>query len=506
MNTEKITVNKELADKQRDFVDDWIDSRFNKTLAELNQAMDKFEINNGTKIIGEAKVRTEKVQPALLKEILKNIIQRKTFNSGDKILISCTSVSDYLFNNIKYAHSFEPIFNKFKNEFKYPDNYISLLDYVDFWIIDPKLNIELVKGLVADVVDVWLPDEELGRFVDSLMQKFMKLSESGSVYYRNDFFTEIQELKNDIISNASYYNPQYDAVEKQYDDLEAVLNGSSAHDKKLAKSAIGALSTNFGLLSFAKRKLEAKKIDDLKDWDSLWQLNRLRYFGYSIFDIFRKNTHTKENRKYIISYCKKFSSDIRGFYQDDYFVDNVARTIDDLLKVASVAERKSYLKDILFIIKELLKSRDFSYLKKPAYDGHDQWERAEVCKLLGKVYQEGSISMKKEIVDLIWKNFDLIEDEDGTLSRRVDLEIFSIIAEWLKNNFSKNFDIFIKKINHQYDESYGRFSKRSKKIYDGWEHMGGGTSFSGSHYDVRDRSFIVNILQAVLENKYNKDP
>ncbi len=51
MNTENIPVKKELADKHLDFADKWIISRFNQALLQLNQAMEKFEINNASKII-----------------------------------------------------------------------------------------------------------------------------------------------------------------------------------------------------------------------------------------------------------------------------------------------------------------------------------------------------------------------------------------------------------------------------------------------------------------------
>ncbi|MDP2303314.1 MAG: valine--tRNA ligase [Ignavibacteria bacterium] len=51
MNAENISVNKDLADKHIDLVDKWITSRFNSTLLELNKAMDKFEINNASKLI-----------------------------------------------------------------------------------------------------------------------------------------------------------------------------------------------------------------------------------------------------------------------------------------------------------------------------------------------------------------------------------------------------------------------------------------------------------------------
>lgn len=51
MNAEKIKVDEKLKDSNIDFADEWIISRFNETLAEFNNAMGSFEINNATKII-----------------------------------------------------------------------------------------------------------------------------------------------------------------------------------------------------------------------------------------------------------------------------------------------------------------------------------------------------------------------------------------------------------------------------------------------------------------------
>ena len=51
MNADNIKVNEKLKDSHIDFADEWIISRFNETLAEFNDAMDSFEINNATKII-----------------------------------------------------------------------------------------------------------------------------------------------------------------------------------------------------------------------------------------------------------------------------------------------------------------------------------------------------------------------------------------------------------------------------------------------------------------------
>lgn len=51
MNEENIKVDDNFADKHIDFSDEWLTSRFHQTLKQLNEAMDKFEINSAAKII-----------------------------------------------------------------------------------------------------------------------------------------------------------------------------------------------------------------------------------------------------------------------------------------------------------------------------------------------------------------------------------------------------------------------------------------------------------------------
>ncbi|MEB2356012.1 MAG: valine--tRNA ligase, partial [Ignavibacteriales bacterium] len=51
MNKETIRFDSSLSDKHKDFADHWIISRFNKTLSQLNKAMDEFEVNNAIKLI-----------------------------------------------------------------------------------------------------------------------------------------------------------------------------------------------------------------------------------------------------------------------------------------------------------------------------------------------------------------------------------------------------------------------------------------------------------------------
>ena len=51
MNAENIPVNDKLKDSHIDFSDNWIYSRLHHTLSELNNVMEKFDVNNATKII-----------------------------------------------------------------------------------------------------------------------------------------------------------------------------------------------------------------------------------------------------------------------------------------------------------------------------------------------------------------------------------------------------------------------------------------------------------------------
>ncbi len=51
MNAEKISLNKDLKFSHIDFADEWIISRLNKTILQLNKAMDEFEVNNAIKLI-----------------------------------------------------------------------------------------------------------------------------------------------------------------------------------------------------------------------------------------------------------------------------------------------------------------------------------------------------------------------------------------------------------------------------------------------------------------------
>ncbi len=51
MNAQNINLDPSLVDKHKDFTDKWIESRFNKTIKEFSEALDRFEVNAASKIV-----------------------------------------------------------------------------------------------------------------------------------------------------------------------------------------------------------------------------------------------------------------------------------------------------------------------------------------------------------------------------------------------------------------------------------------------------------------------
>jgi valyl-tRNA synthetase len=102
MNAQNIKIDKNLKEKQIDFADNWIISRFNKTLLDLNNAFEKFEINNASKIIYSF-VWNDFCDWYI--ELSKN----KLYSDDDELKSAVLSRALHLFENmLKIVHPFMP--------------------------------------------------------------------------------------------------------------------------------------------------------------------------------------------------------------------------------------------------------------------------------------------------------------------------------------------------------------------------------------------------------------
>lgn len=455
--------------------------------------------NDGKKIICESKYRNCRFSYSQLKELLNKIITRNNLNTADQILVICKNADTSMVSEIKNIKYFDELKNKFESK-GFSEGMIILLPRINFWFLSDGINEELNFSLLADLINMWVPADEIKELNRSILQNriFMN-STMGLSYSRTDFNKEISDLKARVQARSDFFNNK-NRKEKQFITLESAVN--SNRGIQWGTGSVSAFSTRWDLMSFAMDRLKARNDLDLKKWDGLWQLNRVYYFTFGIFHVFENNLQTDKNRKYILSYIKKYTKTIRGFYRSDFFNVDVVKIIT---KIIEGADGMKYLNNAFAIVSDLItfKEKEFFYLKDSGYN-RNEWEKGEICKLLFKIYKhEGSnAQLKQKIFDLIINGFNITED-DSEFSRHAPREVYKILSEWLDEDFEGRFDKLVKFISEQYKRYYLKFGGKVK--FNGWEHMGGGISFGPGGHHVDERNFISHILAPAIHKYYDAD-
>lgn len=477
-----------------------------KSLSHIHLESDNLEdfdlvFNDGRKIICESKYRKEKLSFSELKEILEKIAKRGGLGDKDDILIICKNISKEFISEVKNTKYFEGLRDKFKKK-GFTDDTIHLLPRVEFWVGSAAFNSDTIHALLGELVNFWLPADEIKRFIDSvLIQKINEKSAQGQIYERRELLQEIDDFKNQVQQSSDFFNKKT-KKEKQFLRLEKDIN--NANGINWGTGSISAFSTRWDLMSFAMDRLKTRNDLDLKKWDDLWQLNRVYYFTFGIFHVFENNLQTDKNRKYVLNYIKRYTKTIRGFYRSDFFDVDVVKIVTKIIEGAGGIK---YFGDAFTTIKDLIifDKKEFFYLKDSGYN-HGEWEKGEICKLLHKIYTSADKTLKQKIFNLIVTAFNITED-DGEFSRHTPKEVYEIIHNWLEEDFVNKFKTLVEIIANQYGKFYRKFSK--KMVFDGWEHMGGGISihgdYLGSNYHISERHFVSFILAPAIKKFYDEN-
>ncbi len=392
--------------------------------------------NDGKKIICESKYRQEKFSYSQLKEILESINGRKNIDGRDEILIVCKNVSDDLVSatkNIRFLAFGEPLKTKFK-KLGFSEELLKYLPRVNFWKLDKVEDSELNYSLISELLNFWVPEEDVKRFTNEILQnKIFQKATTGSVYTRQDFDKDIGTFRDEVQARSDFFSAKNSKI-AQFSKLEKdILKGKSI---KWGTGSVSAFSTRWDLMSFAMDRLKQRTDLDLKKWDDLWKLNKVYYFTFGIFDVFEKNLNTDKNKKYVLSYIKKYTKTIRGFYRSDFFDVSVVKIVT---KIIDGENNSKYINDAFLIVKDLIvfNEKEFFYLKDSGYD-RGQWEKGEICKLLKKIYTQASAALKQKIFDLLISGFNIIED-DGEFSHHAPREVYEILRDWLNEDFVGRF-------------------------------------------------------------------
>jgi hypothetical protein len=304
--------------------------------------------SNGKKIICESKDRKEKFSYPHLKALLEDIHKKGPLNEEDEILVICREIKEEFVSNVRNVKYFDQPKEKFIKK-HYSPQLISLLPRVKFWVVPASINEEIIYSLMSELIDFWLPEEDIRWFTDSiLIQRIYKGSANGATYSQTEIITEIEEFKKKVQKESDYFNLKT-KKEQQFKKLESILKSKGKITS--GSRSVSAFSTRWDLMSFAMDRLRSRSNLDLRKWDDLWKLNKVYYFGFGIFHVFENNLQTEKNRKYILSYVKKYTKTIRGFYRRDYFYINVVNIIT---KIIIGSDGKQYLLDAFDIVKDLI--------------------------------------------------------------------------------------------------------------------------------------------------------
>ncbi len=452
--------------------------------------------NDGHKIICESKAWKKEFGFSHLRKILKDILNKITIGEKDEILIICVNLNKELENKIKYIKYWsEKLAIEFRKR-KFTNQQIAILDKVKFWKVQQKDNHLIVYALFSELLAFWLPENELECKADSiLIKRIYEGSAKGKVYKREDIINEIESMRKKASKYSGYFDDERVKTEDQLQNLIKALDNNKAPE--WAPNQLSALTSKPALMSFALDRIKDKKIDKLADWSDLWELYKIYRFSFTLFRIFEDNLHTAGNKKYILQFFKNNISEIRRFYQRDFFDVDVIKITKNILKDD---KNNKFINDAFEIVKKLIteKKDDIFYLKEQQ---DSLWERNEIAKLLHEIYKKSNTKLKKGIFNLIINTFNLVKD-DGQFSHYTPLEIFGILGEWLETDFKKRLPILIKILSKQFACFYKKFG--SKLEFQGWEHMGSGISGWEHNFTISDRHFISYILKPVINEQYNK--
>lgn len=452
---------------------------------------------DGHKIICEAKARKRNFTFLDLRSLIRSVL--KKLKENDEILVICSSLSSSLEDKVKHVKYFSKQMSSYFKMKGFTSKEIDSLSKVRFWKVSEEAHYNVVYALFGELINFWMPQEELERKADSiLLKKIYEGSAKGGSFNRTDILLEIDGYRENAIKYSGYFDIEKTNVERQLTDLIKAIEDNKS--PTWAQGQLSAISAQPNLMFFVIDKFKNKQIKALKEWSNLWELNRIYGFSFNMYKNFENNLQSFENRKYILDFIKKSIPEIHSFYRHNFFEIDVVKLVNKILD-----KDKTLLYQALEIVKEILSvyKNDYFYLKTRQTER--DFERQEVCKLLKRIYLDGTKEVKKEIYNLIITDFNLIEDE-GEFSHYTPIEIFVILKIYLTSDFSKfeiKFMDFITKLSRQYNRFYKKFGR--KVTYDGWELMGGATSFWGNEYKVEDRHFVEHILSPSLLMYYQNN-
>jgi len=452
------------------------------------------------KTICESKDWSKSLSWIDVKNILNKILKRKaSINKEDQVIIVCRSVVPELEKNIEYIkYSFFGINDIYKKK-GFTKEQIGLLANTSFFKIksDEFLYQEALIYFVEQI-SYWVPFKDLQMFMDSILIHDIYLkSEKGAIFTSAELKEKIEDYKKRKIKASYAYDPERKKIEEQLKTILGGLHNPELRALILSNDALTALTAQPNNMFFLLDQVKKQKNINLVKMDELWQALTKRLYAFNMLRIFEENIDSKDNASYILEFVTKnynsLSSPIRDNFNQECAIETITKILDRYSDLVS---------NVFQFVKKVLDIRGEEYKELETRRDIER-ERELLSKLLQKIYacyqQSNNKEKQEEIINLIKKNFNLVDD-DGQFVMFTPNAIFGILLKYINLDFEKNFIKVLKLILNQYQSS-----RRHNGKFDGWDWSGSGISQSGSEFSITDRHFVSILLKQALNKYYGVD-
>ncbi len=473
----------------------------NYGLKEIAFEGDKLEdfaliFNSGKKIICESKNYKQGIRHSDLKRIIEKIALHNQLEAADEILIVCNKCNKQVkkdLENIKYWGEYD---KERVTKLGYNQKILPLLSKTKIWEISSSDSETLIFSLFAQLLNIWIPEEDLMRRINSLLiEKVYKGSEKGMIYSAKDFLEELKKNKKEIIENSGLYDDERVQLENQ---LKSIKKAIEDHKKpEWALNQLSSLTAQPNKMIYVLEKFKDKTNINLSDWDDLWKASVVSFYNTYLIDIFEKNLSTENNRKYALSFIDKVLINKLPTYRSEFLKVDISKLCEKIFD-----EGEDLFYEVFEISQKLLKINQEKLISNQNHQ-MDEWEHDEILKLFKKLYLKANTEQKKLIVKYIINNFNLIQDQ-GEYLFYTPQGAFDILREEFLENPEDSIRMYTSLFSNQYDAYYRHISE--KLTFKGWDLMSGGISQAGDNYSMSDNHFVSQLIKPALNEMYKKDP
>lgn len=386
---------------------------------------------------------------------------------------------------------------------------ISLLSKTITFEYNEWLDINIMAYL-STALGFWLPETELEKFKDHLLQKvaIAKASE-GDTLTRPEFADivahERKALKVGIFDPEKHSNVE--RVTEVLNTLASDRDRSNTIENPRVLSSLMSNPSDVALLMMVlEKEVTTSGSLDLNKWTPLFEAAIHPAYAFRLVHLFGnilKIDHSHD--QFFVEFWTTNITKMIPPYQDGHLVGEILRM------ASGIVNNDASLADQVFDLLEQairILSRG-KYEDKVSY-AHDSHDRNQLGILAKDIYKQSDRDQKDRVLAWTHEHFNL-NREHGEFLAATPSSIYQLWKSFVMSSKDRQrIEQFIKIVEEDYladpDLIATRGKKKGSSIYEGFDHMGSGISQSGDVYSITDLAFVEIVLKPFVQEWYESDP